>query len=1110
MKTNATILKIFIPLFFFVTHTAAQDQRSFDQNSSRSNHFNNIPAYGFNFSFSPVYSTSLNNANDSLLFRGSGGGIKFGGDYFFGNAGIGLSSGFGSSSPDDNAINRFLQKTNVPMDQLLITKSNQQNMYLLLGPSLRFGNSVELLLHAKGGLFINNGGLVMIQQKGAVRAAYRNESTNKSIYPGFQTGLNIQYNTKSDVWSFGVGADYMGTKAEVNNYDSRRGGGIEGLKFTKSISDLVAGITIRYNIHSTREQGSGLATGRLLPTVNKKELSTGMATGRVLPTVNKREIISSRDAQSGLATGRVLPTVNKKEIAIDEQGVHKTLSQGCGSVTLKNTKADGTTEEMTFSCPEDAVAYAEKITPGKQKQGLPSNFRTVANEGRDRGIISGRLTWTSSNGLGIITNKSISRGSSITMNSQTSNTRSTPNNSFGTLVRMSAREASTGMATGKRSREASTGMATGKLYETVFEDGQLDVCNPCVADVKANRKYKGTMGTAQNNPLYQEKVSGGIDDDCDGIAGIDITLLDIASGAVVAKTKTESCGDFFFANVPTGDYILKLNGSFVAKKGYDVYLKSKTDLLGSIQLADDAAQLMINPDGTNEMSQKAGISTSRSNIRTKSISIIEADLDGDGEFESCKAMDIFSDGSTSDITNDAKTAQGRKNIILDGNALQMRRRVEVLKSNKQGDQNANRNLSSIIVATGDLDGDGKAGAINTSHSNLKALKVTATFSDGSTQDVTNALAINTSHSNIKQYSIAVADMDGDGMADAIINTSRSNIKSQRVAADDGNDDGEGIIKTKTKSNQSNDRIIGGDVDGDGDGIIKTKTKSNQSNDRISGVDLDGDEVNEVINTSHSNLKVLRVAAGDIDGDGRAETVVGGFIPGGSVVSAAKMPGNPIPGIDVKLGKNPGSGGMITVTSNEDGQFEFTNIEAGDYLISMEQNILIDDETFITVERSSAKNINTSEDNLGGDKTVVRGWNPTIKGNLKNSNTNEANLKNVASINKEVKVSASQNSQTLRSILIEADLDGDGEYETDVTNQLNDEITIDENGQISPQMKAGVSTSRSNIRTRSSLFAKGDGMYVSYGRAVVNNKEVDVKSVLKTKHDTVKNSIGNIR
>ena len=76
-------------------------------------------------------------------------------------------------------------------------------------------------------------GLVSIQQRGAARAAYRNESTDKSIYPGFLTGLSVQYKTKSDVWSFGIGADYMSTKSEVNNYDARRGGGIEALKLIR-------------------------------------------------------------------------------------------------------------------------------------------------------------------------------------------------------------------------------------------------------------------------------------------------------------------------------------------------------------------------------------------------------------------------------------------------------------------------------------------------------------------------------------------------------------------------------------------------------------------------------------------------------------------------------------------------------------------------------------------------------------------------------------------------------------------------------------------------------------------------------------------------------------
>src|SRR5258705_5042356 len=337
-------------IFFIIScnDLIAQNDRSVNQNVLRSNR-----TQGLNLSFSPLFSNGLNNGNDSLLFRGSGGGFRFGADYFFGKASIGFSSGFGSSSPDDAMINNFLKRSSIPPDQLLITKSNQQNMYLLLGPSVRFGKVVELYAHAKGGLFVNNSGLVSIQQRGALKAAYRNESTGKSIYPGFLTGLNVQYNTRSDKWSFGIGADYMNTKSEVNNYDSRRGGGIEALKLSRNISDIVAGITIRYNILSPRDAQSGQSTGRrLLPTVNKKEIAidepgvqitiqrdqaTGVASGkRLLPTVNKREIaidesgvhiIVQRDQATGVASGkRLLPTVNKREIAIDEPGVHRSLN----------------------------------------------------------------------------------------------------------------------------------------------------------------------------------------------------------------------------------------------------------------------------------------------------------------------------------------------------------------------------------------------------------------------------------------------------------------------------------------------------------------------------------------------------------------------------------------------------------------------------------------------------------------------------------------------------------------------------------------------------------------------------------------------------------------
>ena len=45
----------------------------------------------------------------------------------------------------------------------------------------------------------------------------------------------------------------------------------------------------------------------------------------------------------------------------------------------------------------------------------------------------------------------------------------------------------------------------------------------------------------------------------------------IADRSLVAKTKTETCGNFFFANVPEGDYAVKVYATITGKKGYDVY-----------------------------------------------------------------------------------------------------------------------------------------------------------------------------------------------------------------------------------------------------------------------------------------------------------------------------------------------------------------------------------------------------------------------------------------------------------------------------------------------------------------------------------------------------------
>ena len=451
--------------------------RAYNQNNARSNHAKMVS--GFDFQVSPQYGINMKGDKiDSLLFRGNGPGFKMDASYSFGNFGLGVSSGFVSSQTDKTKINEFLSRNGIPFDQMIINTGAQQNMYVLLGPNASFGDKVRAGLHAKGGLFINNGGFINVKRQGAVNSIYRNESSSKSIYPGFVTGVNIDYHL-SDLLTIGFGTDYLTTKTEVVNYDIRRGAAIEGIKLSKNISNIMAGINIKYNIKSPRDAATGLATGRQL--------------GKP-----KYEDIKARESQSGLATGKTNAQFNPKEYSVD-----KRTDQSCGPVTVKRTFGDGSTEEMTFACPGDAANYAQQKGDYTEKPTWTSSNsqrtfvlpHVLEKEGiaqRDistRNVLIGKVTWSPSNGgSGIVTNKTV-RGGGIRMNESQSATRTTPNNSFGTLVRLAAREAGSGMATGRRQ------------YEPVFIEGQGQVCNPCLVTVN-NPLYQGS-GMQGANPMYE-------------------------------------------------------------------------------------------------------------------------------------------------------------------------------------------------------------------------------------------------------------------------------------------------------------------------------------------------------------------------------------------------------------------------------------------------------------------------------------------------------------------------------------------------------------------------------------------------------------------------------
>lgn len=937
MSSVTTLLALIISL-----QLSAQDLRTFNQNASRSN--NRYLDDNWTFGINSGGSFGLK-SSENTLFRGNSVATKMFGRYYFGNMGLGFTNGIIPGAINNGALNGFITDRKFPQDQLQVSNTRPFNSYFLFGPSVRFGNRVEIGADAQAGMFINNPGGVTIGQSGAARPLYRFDGGDKSLFPGFSGSIHIAYPINQSTRFF-INSDYLQSKSSIRLFDPQQGIDV-ATQQNRDLKLFTAGVGIIKSF-GTKKEAAG---GRALAKRSSRDAASGLATGRIISEEDNNAIASPRDAASGLATGRrryqpgqpVYGNLTRQE-----------TSESCGPVTLTTTNPDGTTVQRTFACPADAAQYAERIsmnvTTPKQTQGATFGEKvnqglhaagSVIAQGAGRGTISGTVNWDNGNAYGIITNEMAAVSSVGTVRSggsgaasasyaATGRMRSNTNNPQEAAITIYARDAASGRATGRRSRDAGSGMATGRRqYEPVFSDDNTNECNGCAVSAKlvahelthvvqqsgaaktVNPLYQG-KGNVASNPLYGRE-NGGL---CGSTTHFLVILVDEGSGQPVAKTTTDSCGNFWFANVPDGNYAVRIKSEVVVMKTYEVN---------------------INDNGIYDVA-------------------------------------------------------GR--MIADDNQL------------------------SIQLSTGPYDTDNENA------------KVTVRGWDPAKK--------------------------------------------------------ESVIGTASNS--------------------------------------------EVASAS----------------------LLGGSLPGGAVISSAFVAGNPIGGIIVKGGKNPG-GNMRTTQTNEYGEFEFTGWEKGSYTVATELKYIVDETIPVHLNENNEESIerkgwdgtvkggskvqdhNSSRSNktaslvdTDNDNTSERkGWDGTVKGSSKasvqdhnssRSNKSSSPVDNDSNSSEESNKLKTQNNNTVRSnrtklksILVEADTDGDGSYETDVTNKVNDEVVLDENGNIvAPQQKAGVSTSRSNIRTRSSLQQTGEDLYISYGNTMIDNKETAVRSILKAKHETPKNSISNIR
>jgi hypothetical protein len=1079
-------------LFSFLIQTQAQDRaqdhnssrsnktasRAQDHNSSRSNKTaSKAQSDDWTFGITSGASSEVR-SNEGSLFRGNSMATKLFGRFHFGNIGLGFSSGIVPGATNGNALNAFMFERKFQQAQII--KSNPFNSYLLFGPSFRFGNRVMVVAEMQGGIFINNPGSVSIGQAGTNRTLYRFEGAEKNSYPGFSGNISLAYPINHST-RFVINTDYLHSKSSIRLYDPQQGIDVP-VDQERRVKLFGVGVGITKSFGSKRDAGSGMATGRRqLGNVQygNRLITESDAAGESIIAASQRHAINTKG--TGATNGRV-------------------NNENCGPVTQTITNPDGTTEELSFACADDAAAYNQKInktaTTPKQTQG--ATFGEKVNAGLHaagsalaqgaRGVISGRVSWSSNNSAGIITNQDAvssvgnlsGGGGGAAAASYAATGRMMPSSTSptGIAATIYTREAGSGMATGKKSsRDHSSGLATGRRqYSQVFNEGETDTCTGCAVTVKLvahELTHVVQQGQTQKNPLYNDNGHQGTnplfegkgnlrtsgDNDCDGIANLTVSLIDINNGAVIANTKTTSCGEFFFANVPAASYVVKVTGGVSRTKIYEatVNSKGKVDMAGEITAANDHWAIQLNTDNNN--TQKAGISTSRSNIRTRSINIIETDKNGNGEFAPAKIIMEFTDGSSMDVTSSTiiNSTPGNKKVTVRG--------WDPKKKEKQ--INSTNPITEYTISVADTD---------------NGITLTSLYENG-TKKETRVISKVSHHPNVIQWIIPVDDTNVDAP--------------------------EQIIKTKTKSNQSNDRMA--DATNGGNGGSRSYTKDLP----IFIGDMDNDGISEILTGN-------TFAASNVIGQGAS--LLGGALPGGAVISAFARPGNPIGGIIVKGGKNPG-GSFRTTQTNEHGEFEFTDMEKGSYSILAEVTYYMDDETIVTVS--------DEEDADADGATDRKGWDGTVKGGSK---TDAA--KDNSSSTQKSSVQDHNSSRSNKSASIADNNSGDGTAQRSIVNTTKSNtkdflFALDELDQL---LDADKTTSASTIRTvkenslllrssideqENSLENTGDvekaTMAADTNFAILlgsvnklGQRYNSISNVLKTKHDTAKNSVGNIR
>jgi hypothetical protein len=625
------------------------------------------------------------------------------------------------------------------------------------------------------GLFNRPGGSVGVSEKGAADLIYYKNIYDQASSFAWSAGFSVGYGITRNI-NVGVHADYLTTKNNLTNYDMLRGGGHEGKSISEQAGFLNTGVKLTYNfVSKPRDAASGQASGKM----NNNSQNAGMAKNdqnnsdtckcenklmdaeQMVPHVVEIEfntvdeaqkflstykpLLESREAGSGLATGKRQhsPAVFKSSGGnssplYDAQGLEKSNPMyKDNGLSGTNPLYEGKDKRSSMSG-ETMRGMVVRNADGSQVFAfLPLEYDLAEVLSFD----DGRVTVT-------IYNKTWDEGASQS-----------------------------------EVREAQSGLATGKRQYVAITVGDLDGDGRADYMLRSGSFGSGTQRDITNDPnlTWGSYVAAG---DVNG-DGFDDYILKSGGGGKYKYTS----GGIMHEDSWDQQKREASSGLATGKRQHKPMAIGDLDNDG----LTDYAIISFNHEIKSPRDVSSGQSSGRRNkvesFTIKQSILLEADLDGDGEMEMVSDVKAPRDIATGQASGKRMKAKEKVNVWhikfaedFDDDGL-----FEGFLMSKDNDvMKVSANQVKVILASGDLDGDGVA---EFNHE-VKSPRDIATGQASGKRMNTNqdpSKTVEKATSGIKQTMqtqvLVVNDSNdntGDDPTNKTVNTTRANIKRQQA------------------------------------------------------------------------------------------------------------------------------------------------------------------------------------------------------------------------------------------------------------------------------------------------------------------------------------------